>query len=403
MNLFSSFKKKPSLAVVFDIREFSLTTAIIRTIKNQKSELLFCQNFEVIESELATYKQYSASLIKTLDKAIIETKKTIIKMDLKEDLSKYFFFIGSPWVVSKSKSVKIVKDKSFLIDDALLKRILLNKEDLIQKEIQIENSQGQWEIFEEKIVEAKLNGYKVTDFHNRKTKEFESHLFTSFIATEICDKIKSYLGAKFKKEGKECSHSTTLSSFTFTRDLYSDKNNYVYVEIGKLITDIYVVLDDVIHGIASFPFGETAIIESVSRNMKITKEMVNSMLNIKCHGKCDEETDKKIDSFIKMGLSEWSDRFNASFAKICDEKDAPTDIIMTTNTDISKLFINNIKSHNETSLKIYNKDTNLTIISEGILNNFVIGGKIFRNQPFIKMDIILLDKLTNQKNICLKK
>lgn len=402
MKLFST-KIKDSLSMVFDIREFSLTTSVIKTSQKEKSEMLFCQNFEVIESEIASYKKYSESLIKTIDRAIIETQKSIIRAGIKEKISNHFFFIGSPWVVSKGKSVRLIKNKAFSVDGDLLKRILVSKEENLQKEIENESAHSGWEVLEEKIVDAKLNGYRVEKFYNRKAKDFEVHLFTSFIEKDIYNKIKLYADLSLKKSKNHCSHSQTLASFTFTRDLYQNKNNYIYVDIGKMITDIYVVIEDVIHGIASFPFGENAIIENISKELKISKEMVLSTLNIKCHGKCDQETENKVDSFIKTGLARWSEKFDKSLRKICEEKDAPLEIIMLANTDLANLFVDKIKDQESPKyFNIFGENPHLTIIGEGILNNFVNGGKMFKNQPFIKMDIILLDKLIKQKNICLK-
>ncbi len=401
MKLFSS-KNKSSLAIVFDIREFSLTTAVIEMTKGQKSEIISCQTFEVIESEIASYKKYSESLIKTIDRAIIETHKSLIRLGIKNNILNHFFFIGSPWVVSKGKSVKLIKDKPFTVDSDFLKRVLVGKEENLQKEIEQESERGGWEVFEEKIVEAKLNGYKVDHFYDRKTKEFEVHLFTSFIVKEVNDKIKTYENKKLKGDNR-CSHSQTLSTFTFTRDLFTNKNNFIYVDIGKLITDIYIVIDDTIHGIASFPFGENTIIENIARDLKITKEIVLSTLNIKCHGKCDEITESKVNDFIKTGLAKWSEKFNEALKNICEEKDAPLEIMMISNTDLSNLFVEKIKNQNaEGPFRVYGKNPYLTIIGEGILNNFVDGAKVFKNQPYVKMDIIFLDKLVKQNNICLK-
>jgi len=379
-----------------------LTAAVVKMSKNQKSEIISCQTFEVIESEIASYKKYSESLIKTIDRAIIETHKSLIKLGIENKILNHFFFIGSPWVVSKGKSVKLIKDKVFSVDSNFLKRVLVGKEENLKKEIEKESEHNGWEVFEEKIVEAKLNGYKVDNFYDRKTKEFEVHLFTSFIVKEINDKIKTYTDKKFKRDNN-CSHSQTLSTFTFTRDLFSNKNNFIYVDIGKLITDIYIVIDDTIHGIASFPFGENAIIDDVAKDLKMTKEIVLSTLNIKCHGKCDEITEGKVNDFIKTGLAKWSEKFNEALKKICEEKDAPLEIMMISNTDLSNLFVEKIRNQNaDGPFKIYGKNPYLTIIGEGVLNNFVDSGKAFKNQPYIKMDIILLDKLIKQNNICLK-
>jgi hypothetical protein len=182
------------------------------------------------------------------------------------------------------------------------------------------------------------------------------------------------------------------------RDLYQNRNNFIYLDIGKKITDFYVVNDDIVHGISSFPFGEDAIIDFISKKERLTKEIIHSMINIKCHGKCDPESEKKINLFIDDGLRVWTEKFNTSISKICLEKDAPLEIFITTNSDLLNLFISKIKQENyDHPVRIYGKKPNINQIQEGVFNNFVVNGKIFRKQPFVKMDIVFLDRLNKRK------
>ncbi len=398
MNFFT-IKNKNYFSMVFDIREFSLTVAVVKMINGKNSEIVSCQTFNISESEISSYKNYSESLIKIIDKAIIETYKSLIRLGIKTKINSRFFFVGSPWTISKAKSIKFIKNKNFSIDDVFLKRIFVAKEENLRKEIEKESEQIDLQVFEEEIIEAKLNGYRASSFYNRKAKEFEICLFTSFISKEINDKIKSCFGKKLKGYDSHL-HSQTLSTFTFTRDLFQDKNNFIYVDIGNLVTDIYIVINDVIHGIASFPFGESIIINNIAKDLKVTKEIVFSTLNIKCNGKCDIETENKIDLYVNTGLAKWAEQFNETLSKICKEKDAPLEVIMMPNTDLIKNFVDKIKNNkSESILKIFSNNPELTIINEEILNNFVCGGNVFKNQHHVKMDIILLDKLIKQHNI----
>ena len=398
MNLLSFFKKKSSLTVVFDIREFTLTAAVARIHKNKKSEILYCQDFKVDEIELALYKKYVSSLIKELDNAMTQINSAIRKMGIKEDVDQFSFFIGSPWVVAQSKDIKYTKDKDFAIDETFLKRILVSQEGGWQKDVRTSQKSEDWQLMEEKIVQAKLNGYKVEKIYDRKTKDIEVHLFTSFAPKEIIEKLDSYIEGKFGKKTNQHAHSQTLSSFTFMRDLFPNKNDFIYIDIGNKITDIYVVREDVIQGISSFPFGEEAIIESISTQEKLTKEMIQSLINIKCHGKCDADTEQKINNLINDGLKVWAEKFGDSISKICQEKDAPNEIFTIANSDLLNLFINRIRQENyDHPIRIYGKKPIITQIPEGVFNNFVVNGKMFKRQPFIKMDIVLLDKLNKQK------
>jgi len=398
MNLFSFLKKKPFLSVIFDIREFSLSMAVVRMSEGKKMEMLYCQDFDIEKSELSAYKNYTASLLKALDESLVNIRKTIVKMGVTEELKQFFFFIGSPWIVSKSKSIKFSKDKNFVINDKLLKRILLGQEAGSQKEVEDEKKHKGWKMLEENIIQAKLNGYKVEKIYNKKTKDFEVHLFTSFIPKEISDKIEFYMENKEKGKPKYHSYSQTLSTFTFIRDFFPNKDDFIYVDIGKLITDLYIVRNDIIQGISSFPIGEDAILENITKKTKTNKEVFLSLLNIKCHNKCDDETEDKIKLILTEGMKNWSQKFKETFEKICTEKDTPSDIMMLAKTDFTQLLVKRLSDKNyEHTLRIYGKKPIFSGLNENILNNFISGGKFFKNQPFIKIDLVFLDKLIKQK------
>lgn len=125
MNLFS-FKKKSYLSFVFDIRDTSISVATTKFENNKKPEIIYCQNFKIDYQEDIESKKYTTSMIRTLDKAILTVRKNIIKIGFKGDIKKYSFFIGSPWSVSQSKTIKFIKDKVFNVDNSFLRRIILN-------------------------------------------------------------------------------------------------------------------------------------------------------------------------------------------------------------------------------------------------------------------------------------
>jgi hypothetical protein len=68
------------------------------------------------------------------------------------------------------------------------------------------------------------------------------------------------------------------------RDLFSDKNDFIYFEINDSITDLYIVRNDVLCEISSFPIGENDILNSISAKNNIPKEVIASKISIKHDG-----------------------------------------------------------------------------------------------------------------------
>ena len=393
MNLFS-FKKKPYLSFVFDIRNISISIAVTKFENNKKPEIVYCQNFTIADQDIAVSKKYTTSMIKTLDRAILTARKNLVKIGNNTPIKKYFFFIGSPWSVSQSKMIKVIKEKAFNIDNNFLEKIVLSEEDRIEKEIE-NNSKGiDWEIIEEKVIQSKLNDYKIEKIYGKKTKDVEIDIFVSFSPKEILNKISSSVDSKLTKYQ---TNSCLLSSFAFLRDLYNDKNDFIYVDIDKNITDVCIVRDDIVFGIVSFPLGEKNIIQTISQKLKLSEEIVLSSINIKCHGKCEEKEHDKMEDILNVGMSKWFEKFNEIILKICSEKDLPRNIFIMPNTDLTKIFAERIKTNKDLELfKKFGIEVKTTLLEEKILDDLITNGKFFKNDPYVKMDVIFLNKNFNK-------
>ena len=392
MNLFS-FKNKPYLSFVFDIRDNSFSIAVTKLDIGKKPEIIYCQNFKIDNNNYVLDKDYKKSFIKTLDVAILSVRKNLVKIGNKTPIKKYFFFIGSPWSVSQSKMIKITKEKDFIIDSKFLEKIILTEENKIEKDIENKSNGMDWKMIEEKIIQSKLNGYKIEKIFNKKTKDIEIEVLVSFAPQDLLNKLS--LTAD-NKNIKQQVNSCILSSFSFLRDLFVNKNNFLYIDVGEFITDVCVVRDDVVFGIISFPFGEKNIIQHISKTTSLSEDIVLSYINMECNDKCNKKDYNKMENLLNIGISKWFEKFNETIIKICSENDLPRNIFILPNTDLGRIFAERIRKNKDLELfKKFGIDTQTTIIEEKVLDDFIINGKVFRREPYIKMDIIFLNKNFN--------
>ncbi len=398
MSFFSFGKKETSLSFVFDIRDTFITVAVANIYEDKKPEMILCQNFDISLQDNLNYKKSLDKMLNTIDSAILNIRRKLIKIGNKQKIGKYSFFVGSPWSISKSKLIKVIKDRPFEVNESFLKKIILNNEgDLIDR-ISSKTEEKEWKILEEKVIQSKLNGYKVSKIYGKKACDIEIEIFVSFVPYEIKDRLSFFVDKENVWGIKRTSNSCILSSYSFLRDLYLDKNDFIYIDIGNNLTDIYIVKEDIIHGIISFPFGEKNIIESISKRTGVLPEIIKSKLNLKCSSGCDEATIKDIENLVRTGLSMWLFKFRSTVSRICNEKDLPNNIFIITNTDLTKLFANELKNNeNFNLLRNIGVKTDVVLIEESILNNLIINGSVFVDKPYVKMDLIFLDKLIKQK------
>jgi len=393
---FFLFKNKPSLSFIFDLRDTSVSLAVARFERNKKPEIILCQDFELQNQDLKDHKKYIDSMIKTLDQAIVSVRKSLIKIGNKECIGKYYFFIGSPWSVSQSKTIKIIKDRPFEINNNVLKQIIIGEESNIEKNIEKETQEPNWKVFEEKIIQSKLNGYKIDNVFGKKASNLTIELFVSFIPFEIKNKIISFFSEKVGKNINKQINSCILSSYSFFRDLYSNKNDFIYVDIGKLITDIYVVRDDIIFGVASFPFGEENIIQTSLSKTNLSRDVFLSHIDIGQDKNFDLPSHNNGEDLLKTGFDFWEVKLKDSLSKVCNEMNIPNNLFVITNSVISSMLIQRFSGIEEKKqIEILGSKIEISAIGENIINDYILNSNFFTNKPYVKMDLVFLDKMLN--------
>ncbi len=391
---FSFFKIKPTLSLVIDIRDASISIAVAKFELNKKPEIILCDNFDINKKNSKNYNKYLSSMVIVLDKAVVAIRKKLIKIGNKEIIGNSYFFIGSPWSISKIKTIKIIKDKFFRVDNSILGKLIFGEEFVIEKIIEEQNKGSDWEILEEKIIQSKLNGYITSDFFGKRTSNLEIELFVSFVPVEIKNKIASYAEGKVIKNIRLQSNSCVLSSFSFLRDEFPDKSNFVYVDLGKLVTDIYIVKDNVISGLASFPFGEENIIETSLHKTNLSREVFMSHINIGNDNNFNLVSHNNGSDLLKTGFHIFESNLKKSILQICTDNQIPQEMLIVTNSIISDMFIDDtIDKNNNSKFEILDKKVKILPITENIFSSSLLNGMSFSNEPYIKMDLIYLHKL----------
>ena len=392
MSLFS-FKKQPTVSFVFDIRDSSITLAAVRLEKGEKPEFIFCQNFPIQAKDIRDHKKYQDSMFATLDQAVLSVRKSLVKMGNMEKIKDHFFFIGSPWSVSESKMIRVQKDRPYEITNAFLEKIITTKETEAEEQIG-QNSDGDaWSVLEEKILQSKLSGYVVEKIFGKKTTDFETEIFVSFIPSEIKDKLYSFADTKLGTKKIKHAGSSILPSSSFMRDAYSEKGDFIYADIGSFLTDVYVVKDNLIFAVASFPSGEKDIVQSAVKRTKTTEHLVSSGIAIHRDDNYDAISKKGFEDHIGSGINSWLTKLTDTLSKSCMELDVPKDFFIAPRSELSKFMAKEISGRKENTLKVLGMEIQTQIIDEQIMNDHVLGGKAFAHEPSIKMNIAFLNKI----------
>lgn len=403
MSFFSFSKKnKQKYSLLFDIRGDSVVSAIVKISGTESPEIIYSNNIPVVMREEIDTQRYTAFIMKGLGASVddvykngvVKTLKTLDKGAKIEDIH---IILSSPWVLSQSKDIVIKKDKEFKIDQNLLKKIIQSEETSVLTSDIFSTKESDkkigTEVIEEKIIQSRLNGYKVNSVFQKSVSELELNLLVSVSNTSFIKDMKTSIGKIFG-QNKIFFHSFLLCGFSVIRDIYPYKNDFIFIDVGAETTDVCVVTDDVIHKIYSYSLGKNDIIRKISEKTGNPYDMAVSLLNMQCSGNCDEKQIGRNETALNEVILEWTEELYRIFDTLISRNNIPKDIFFSIDDDIINIIGKKMQAY-KTAGSILNNDFVINLINDGAFNNFVNKGKIPVNDARLKECVFFLNKLAN--------
>lgn len=394
---FSRNKNQEEVSLVFHIGSGSVSGYIVKLSKISKPEIIYSTTVSILFQKNINHEKHFKFMIKAFDSVVEDVQKRGIPhlnfTGLRNHgIRKVFYILSSPWCVSRTKVIKIKKDKPFEITSDLLEGFIKEQEDRFLSNDSNEGSK----IIEKKIIEARLNGYKITEIYGKKTKDVELSFFMTsspeYVLKELKNTIRKYFNLR-----SYYFYSFALSSFSVIRDMYSDKKNFIYLDVHEELTDLSIIKDDIFLEGASFPIGKNFFTRNISEKLHISANEARSLINLYAENKCDNSTFQKVQSAINISLKSWSDNFHSVLASLSLSMYLPRTIFMTVSDEFSVFLTKELKEERHSQFSMTDELFDVIVLSNKSLSEYCDSDKNFKNEPFAKIECLFLNKIFNTK------
>ncbi|MGB8816184.1 MAG: hypothetical protein WCC74_03085 [Minisyncoccia bacterium] len=403
MSFFNFNKKKEKISLLFELRGDAVASSIIKTHTNDKPEVLYFNKRVIALREKINPERYTQIIIKELDKLAEETYKVgilkILKIsDKNNQISEIHVILSSPWVLSQIKDIKIKKDKYFEINQDLLSNVIMNEEhSLILPEI-FEKKEVKQEaiikIIEEKIIQSKLNGYKINSIFQKRTNNLDINLFISISNNLFIENIKKTIRKLFIKKPVYL-HSFALVGFSVIRNIMPQISNFIFIDIGAEVTEVCFITDDAIYKVFTYPFGKNSIIRKVAEETKTTYDTALAFINMQNDGKSEEKTMLLNENAFDKSVSDWINGLYKIFISPISRESFSREIFLFADNEITNLIGKKIKEDGLKSFNIINNDFNITLINNKKISSFISEKKSFEEDAILKVCSIFLNNLNH--------
>lgn len=395
---FSSNKKGEEVSAVFHIGSGSVDAHLVRLSKTAKPEIIYAIKVPISFQKNINLERHFKLMIKAFDSALEDIQKEgLLHLNFtglrNHGIRNAFYILSSPWCVSQTKIIKIKKDKSFEISSDSVEGVISEQE---KKFLSNDSSEGS-KIIEKKIIEAKLNGYKMTEIYGKKAKDVELSLFMTsapeYVLKELEDIVRKYFNFRFSHL-----NSFALSSFSAIRDIYPDKENFIYLDVHGELTDLSIIKDNVFVESASFPAGKNFFVRQISEKLRVSANEAHSLINLHGSGKTDQATSQKVEAAIDAALKNWLDSFHSVLTSLSLNMYVPRTIFMIVSDEFSVFLTEKLREEKLSQFSLTTEESfDVIVLDSKSLCEYCKSDKNFKKEPFAELECIFLNKIFNTK------
>lgn len=366
MSMFSFLKKnKESYSLVFNIGSGSISGGIIKFTEKSGVDIVYYAKENIPfqqEVSVSKHMDFMKTTVTTLAQRIqAEVLKKINNKGNKNlIIDRSFYTFSSPWSSSQVKTIRVKEPKPIKVTEAYLNGLIDSQE----KQFQTEISQS-GKIIEKKIVQIKVNGYTVNNIYNKIAKDIEVSVFFTIVPEDILQVVESAVSKVFIIKNVWC-HSSSLAIFSVIRDLFPHKEDFIHLDISEEITDIFIIKDGIMTNGASIPLGRNHFMRELSRELKVTEGVADSMIKMHCNKSNDELAAMKISVAMDAAALGWLSQISQILNSFREKMYVPEPVFLIANCDLTHYLKSKLEKQDFEVLIVDNKKIKPSAVGEDV-------------------------------------
>ena len=394
MNIFPWLTKKDKLMLVFDVGSSSVGGSLFLTQKSGIPKIVKTVREPISLDENLNIDKFLFSTIKTLD--------SVAKKIHRSGAGKpehIFCILSSPWYVSQTRVIKLEKNTPFLFtskvaDSLIQKEIALFEEEYLVK---YKDAKSPVRSIEFKNIKTMLNGYETPSPLNQKASDLEMTIFISISPEQVLKKIEETIERYFHFKDIKFS-SFAMASFAVVRDIYTNSDDFLLIDIGGEVTDISMVKNNTLRESISFPLGTNFISRRLASLLRVPLDEAESLFALFKNRHAGESVVKRLGPAIDALKIEWLSKFQASLANLSNDISIPSAIYISVDKDEADFFCQIIETEQFNQYTLTESKFKVIFLGAEIFHGMAaFDGNVVRDSALIIDSIYICRFLINSK------
>jgi hypothetical protein len=402
MSFFSHKRRPEETVVILEIGSGSIGGAFVRLAENQPPNIIF-----------STREQISFLPGLSPEKFIEETEKTLTKVcqllareglrhlnftDNNKEIHRVYYALSSPWCVSESRSHTFNDQKSFVVTKDFLNNLIKTELDKVEtdaKKIFSEMHFGEiGRVFEKKVIQITLNGYKTTEPIGKTADNLEVALLISISPEAVFERLNR-LVLRYFPTGSQYVFSFNLSAFSVLRDMYTTTDSFMFMDMSSELTEIQLVRNGILSGGFSFPLGRNSFVRKVAAELRRPVPEVFSLFALFRRQHLDREFEDKFKRALNYAFEVWLMEFRHSVNELAKEIYIPNVIVKPTNDDFGYYFAEKLSAEKFNQMGLVDSNFELVPLDADKLSPNCTVSKNVQTDVFMRINAIFMNKMYN--------
>lgn len=391
-----SFSKevKEGLAVVLDIGSGSVGGALVYFYDDKKPKTLFSIRKPIVFQKDFKFDRFLLSMTKAVDEVLDELSKTKLGKP-----KQVFCILAAPWYVSEARKVVFEDKKNFTVTKKKVEKLILGEVETLKKSFNAhykDITDSKAEIIEVENINMKLNGYETSMPYDKKAKKIEVSLYVSISAGQVLQTLRQKIHKTLRLKNVVF-NSFSLAAFDTIRNMYSEKQNFIFVDLGGEMTDVSVVRNGILVETESFPLGKNFLLRTISSKLGTVNEEALSSFGLYMEGRTTDINKNKMSSVLDRVGEEWNEVFYKTLKSISVDIMLPGTIFLIADKPFGKLFSEIIKSKKPSKVMFMGETVETIVVNSLVLSKFSDFNLNVAKDVFIVAESLFIDSLLKSK------
>lgn len=377
--------------VVFDIGSASVAGAYVLIDKGKTPQIIFTVREFIPFQEKLDFPRFLTSMVKTLELVFAKMQQA----GAGTNIDKAFCIMSSPWYASQTRIIKYQRPEPFQVTAKGIKSLIDKEIDLFRHSKLFEHSKVDDtlpEIIEAKTIQVRLNGYETRSPYGQRASEAEIALYISMIPPNILGLVYDSID-RFWHTDKVNFSSFSLVAYDTIRDIFSDDDTFLFIDVSGEITDISIIKDSVLLESISFPIGRNLLIRSIAKSLKIPIETANTELSMYLEGNSHDEREAQIAKILNDLGGEWVTFFEDALAQFSNDLPIPNLIFYTADENVARWFEVHMQKAQFTKFAVENGSFSIKFLGEKFMHKFVNIPEPEHRDPFLTIETVFANKV----------